>query len=126
MVVGSNLAKLFLQTEIKYSSYLTQTTLYSMYFEPITEVEVTDLILSLDVSKPSGHDDISPLIVKDCCSILCKPLVYLYNLSIEQGVVPEDFKIAKVYQYLRKEIPSFPLIIDQFHHSAYFTSSLKN
>ena len=92
-----------------------------MNFEPITEVEVTNLILSLNVSKFCGHDDISPLIVKDCCSILCKPLVYLYNLDIELGVVPEDLKIPKVIPIFKKEYIFLPsnyrpiLLLSIFH-----------
>jgi len=74
----------------------------SFFCEPITEIELSNLIYSLDVKKSSGHDNISPQIVKDNCTILAKPLLYLFNLSFEQGIVPDELKIAKVIPLFKK------------------------
>ena len=36
------------------------------------------------------------MLLKKCFSNLCEPLKYLFNLSIEKGIFPDDLKIAKV------------------------------
>jgi len=42
------------------------------------------------------------------CAILVEPLVYLYNLSLEQGVLPDDLKIAKVIPLFKKGEHALP------------------
>ena len=41
-------------------------------------------------------DDVSFNIIKKCFGVLCEPLIYLFQLSLENGVFPDDLKIAKV------------------------------
>jgi len=62
----------------------------SMFCEPVTVLELTNLIVSLNTNKSCGPDEISPQLVKDNCAILVEPLVYLYNLSLEQVFFPDD------------------------------------
>ena len=40
--------------------------------------------------------NISFNVLRKCFSSLCEPLKYLFNLSIEIGIFPNDLKIAKV------------------------------
>ena len=35
-------------------------------------------------------------IIKKCFGVLCEPLIYLFQLSVEKGVFPDNLKIAKV------------------------------
>ena len=58
--------------------------------------ELKDAFFSLKIDKSSGYDDISFNVLKKCFSSLCEPLKYLFNLSIEKGIFPDDLKIAKV------------------------------
>ena len=46
--------------------------------------------------KKLGFQLISFNVLKKCFSSLCEPLKYLFNLSIEKGIFPDDLKIAKV------------------------------
>ena len=58
--------------------------------------ELKDAFFSLKINKSPGYDDISFNVIKKCFSSLCEPLKYLFNLSIEKGIFPDDLKIAKV------------------------------
>ena len=39
---------------------------------------------------------VSIILTEKCFGMLCKPLTYLFQLSLEQGVFPDDLKISKV------------------------------
>ena len=58
--------------------------------------ELKDAFFSLKINKSPGYDDISFNVLKKCFSSLCEPLKYLFNLSIEKRIFPDDLKIAKV------------------------------
>lgn len=68
----------------------------SFYFQPATEHEIIDIIKHLKNSNSYGDDNISTNIVKICSKLIAKPLTYLVNCSLEQGVFPECLKIAKI------------------------------
>ena len=58
--------------------------------------ELKDAFFSLKINKSPGYDDISFNVLKKYFSSLCEPLKYLFNLSIEKGIFPDDLKITKV------------------------------
>ena len=58
--------------------------------------ELKDAFFSLKVTKSTSYDDISFNVLKKCFSNLCEPLKYLFNLSIQKGIFPDDWKITKV------------------------------
>ena len=58
--------------------------------------ELKDTFFFLKIDKSPSYDDISFNALKKCFSSLCEPLKYLFNLSIEKGIFPDDLKIAKV------------------------------
>ena len=58
--------------------------------------ELKDAFFSLKINKSSGVDDVSFNIIKKFFGVLCEPLIYLFQLSLEKGVFPGDLKMAKV------------------------------
>lgn len=62
----------------------------------ISEKEILIKLQGLDVSKGAGADDIPPIFILSCASRLCKPLYFIYNKSLQSGIFPEKWKIAKV------------------------------
>ena len=58
--------------------------------------ELRDAFFSLKLNKSPGYDKISFNVVKKCFRELCKPLEYVFNLSIQTGVFPDKLKIARV------------------------------
>ena len=58
--------------------------------------ELKNVFFSLKINKSSGVDDVSFNILKKCFGMFCEPLTYLLQLSLENGVFPDDLTIAKV------------------------------
>ena len=58
--------------------------------------ELKDAFFSLKINKSLGYDDTGFNVLRKCFSSLCEPLKYLFNLSIEKGIFPDDLKITKV------------------------------
>ena len=64
--------------------------------KPLSINELKDAFFSLKINKSSGVDDVSFNIIKKCFGVLLELLIYLFQLSLEKGVFPDDLKIAKV------------------------------
>ncbi|CAB4022521.1 Hypothetical predicted protein [Paramuricea clavata] len=62
--------------------------------DEIAEVEVKSEISRIKTSKATGHDRISPKLLKDSVEIIAESLTNIFNKSIEKGVFPDDLKIA--------------------------------
>ena len=67
-----------------------------MEFQPLSINELKDAFFSLKINKSQGLDGVSFNVIKRCFGELCKPLKYLFNLSIVKRIFPDDLKIAKV------------------------------
>ena len=58
-------------------------------------VSVDDVLAeleSLDITKADGPDKISAKFLYSCRNVIAAPLCSVFNLSIQQGVVPQDWK----------------------------------
>ena len=60
--------------------------------KPLSMNELKDAFYSLKSNKSPRYNDISYNVIKKCFNSLCEPLKYLFNLSIEKGVFPDDLK----------------------------------
>ena len=58
--------------------------------------ELKDAFYSLKTSKSAGYDGISSNIIKQCFGTLNRPLHYIYNISLQTGLLPEEMKIARL------------------------------
>ena len=67
----------------------------SLFFQPTTGVEVGNIVRKLKVSSP-GWDGISSKVVKAAYNSFLNPLVHVLNLSLSQGLVPEELKTARL------------------------------
>ena len=61
--------------------------------KPLLINELKDAFFSLKLTKSSGVNDVSFNIIK---KMFFELLIYLFQLSLEKGVFPDDLKIAKV------------------------------
>ena len=91
--IGPKLAS-EITTNINPMSYVTHIA-YSIYIPEINQHEVEIVINSLKNGSP-GWDDISATIYKPFINLYIKPLTYLINMSIKEGIFPDEMKIAKV------------------------------
>ena len=67
-----------------------------MYFTPTGPDEVINLIQSFKTKKSTGDDGISMHPLKQLYQSCCLPITNLINVSLEQGIVPDAMKLAKV------------------------------
>ena len=62
----------------------------------------------LDSSKAAGPDDIPPSIFKNLADELCTLITWIFNKTIEEGVVPEDWRTAHITPIFKKGSRSKP------------------
>ena len=58
--------------------------------------EILKIIRSLDINKSHGFDKISAKMLKICDSSIVKPLLIIFNNSLNRGVFPDQWKKANV------------------------------
>ena len=68
----------------------------------ITEDLVLKKLSELNISKTPGPDSLHPKMIYELRSELSKPLTTLFNLSLDSGVVPQDWKEAVVAPLFKK------------------------
>ena len=61
-----------------------------------SDSEVFDELRKLRPDVAIGLDDIFSMVLRSCAQSLCYPLTSIFNLSLSQGVVPDDWKISNV------------------------------
>jgi hypothetical protein len=69
---------------------------FNMSSIPITHLELSNALNELQSKKSTDLNEISIHIVKTAFLAISDPLLHIFNKSIEQGIVPNNFKIAKV------------------------------
>ena len=75
--------------------YMKEKLVNSMFMEPVKEDEVTTIISNLKNSAP-GHDEITAETLKGVLAAINHPLVFILNLSLSEGLFPDELKIANV------------------------------
>ena len=94
--IGPNLADELPNTDVAYGDFLGQNIEQSLFWKPITAVEIKSQVLLLDTKKACGHDNMPVQLIRDSAPYISHPLAYIFNLSLETGKVPDEIKIAKV------------------------------
>ena len=67
-----------------------------MKLRNVTDDELKQAFSSLKSNKSAGFDQIYPKVIKHVASEIFKPLKFVINLSIRQGIVPQKLKIARI------------------------------
>lgn len=62
----------------------------------VTENEVFDLMVELDVNKGAGPDDVPSIFIKKCATSLSLPLSIIFNKSVAEGSFPTLWKKAQI------------------------------
>ena len=74
----------------------------------ITKESVRKEILSLNLNKSCGPDDISPVILVELVDFVAGPLTIVMNTSINNGALPQDWKNAFVSPIYKKGARNLP------------------
>ena len=67
-----------------------------MYLEGTTEVEIFNILSSLNTKKSVGVDEIRPRAIKNNAQMFAPITTKIINLSIEESKIPNEMKIAFV------------------------------
>jgi len=62
----------------------------------ITISDVYEALMSLDINKSVGKDEISPRVLQSCAQSLCAPLHYLFSMSLRYASIPSMWKVHKI------------------------------
>ena len=85
----------------------------------IPVMKTFEALCNVKVRKATGPDNIPAWLLKSHAEVLAPPLTAIFNNSLREGVVPIEWKTAKViplYRYLKETRPcQLKKILDQFN-----------
>ena len=82
--------------------YIDSQTSDSFYIYPTTSYEIEREIMALKTSKAVGPCSVPIKVLKLLQNVIAKPLEILFNTSFSTGIVPENFKLARVLPVFKK------------------------
>jgi hypothetical protein len=100
--------EVFVKEDVRDESYKNNppklTTGPSHNFPEISfsEADILNNLLKLDPSKSSGPDNLHPMVLKQCAHNLTKPLSWIFQRSLNTGMVPTDWKRANICPIYKK------------------------
>ena len=100
-IAQTNKAKL-VYTYKHYSGYLTTPTNNTFILAPTSPKETEDVIKTLSLGKALGPNSIPTKLKKQFSKAISMPLDKLSNLSLENGIFPDSFKLASVIPIFKK------------------------
>ena len=74
----------------------------------ITEDDVLKRLHKLKPAKSPGPDGLHPRVLKEAADIITKPLTTIFNKSMKEGMVPDDWKQAHVTALFKKGKATVP------------------
>ena len=83
-------------------SYLTENFSKSLFLRPIQECELIEICNSFKNSFSYDVNYLNVNIMKQIIDPIVEPLVHIFNISIETGIVPNNLKIAKIVPISKK------------------------
>ena len=93
--IGPNICKNSVGVDISPMQYMSMPNPYEILLSSVTEKEVKDISLSLNLCSP-GWDFLSTKIIQSNLEVMLNPLKHVLNLSLEKGIFPKELKLAKV------------------------------
>ena len=98
--IGPKLATNIKKSSKNFAHYLCKH-LSELSEHPLSINELKDAFFALKINESAGYDNISFNIVKKCFGVLHKPLLHIFNCSIQTGIFPEKLKIAGVTPFFK-------------------------
>ena len=136
--IGPKLASMIPESQTKFDQYLNpHQTL--MGEANLTDDEIKEALRSLKPNKSPGYDNISSSVVNETSDIFFTPLKYIFNLLLQQGIFPENLKIAKVSPIYKKDeeflltnyrpisvLPCFSKLLERVMYNRHFKHLSEN
>ena len=123
--VGPSLADNIPATDTQFSQYLSASTNVknSLFLNPVTEVEMLQLVAKVKPKKSKVHDELDMCLIKKLIPYIVVPLKHIFNLSLLNGVFPDSMKIARVIPLFKCGNTKEFLTADLFHYYLSFQKS---
>ena len=93
--MGINIAKNITPSKHPPKYYLKSSYTNSIFMTPVIETEVSSIIKNLKNSA-AGWNELYPKQMKTVARYNTKPFVYLCNISLTKGIIPQELKRANV------------------------------
>ena len=136
--IGPKLASKIPDSIISFEHFL-QGDYQILEEKPVTDDELNEAIKTLKSKKSSGYDEISSDVIKHISPLIFDPLKYIFNLSLEKGIFPDQLKIAKVTPLFKKGdnasmdnyrpisvLPCFSKILERIIFNRFYTFFTEN
>ena len=102
-----NLASAVPKPNVPFDCYLDKPQASSFFLSPTNSTEIESIIVSLSSNKACGSLSISTSLLKTLKGVLSIALHLLFNCSFSNGLVPDQFKVARVVPIHKKKGPVF-------------------
>ena len=93
--IGCKLSESIQNINIEPMAFVTPVE-SSFHFSRTSVQEVLSALNQLNLRKSPGLDGISVKLSKDTSDVIAQPLANIFNLSLQTGIFPDDWKIAKI------------------------------
>ena len=86
-----------------------QQTLATMDELTVRYEVVLEKLVGLNVSSSAGPDGIHPRVLKSCAQFLAVPLSMIFEKSLDEGILPDMWKLSRVVPIFKEGSKSSPL-----------------
>ena len=101
--IGDSIVNSLPDAQNNYSDFLPQKEYpHSMFMSQIECHEILEIVQHLDKNKSPGYDGINVDILKKTILLFVDPLCNIFNSSLQNGVFPHKFKLAKIAPIFKK------------------------
>lgn len=94
--IGRDISDQFDSNPGDHRIYLTNNYVQSFFFNPVSFVDVQNILSCLKNKNKSDVNSIPTIVLKHLCDIVSPVLAHIINISLATGVFPQSQKIAKV------------------------------
>ena len=110
--IGHDLAKDIPPT-VKEPEYYLNPSNKTFSLNSCSTSEVQKLLENLKVKKATGLDNLPPKLLKFAARILAPSLTFIFNQSLSSGIVPLEWKLARVTPIFKRAKGKMSIIIGQ-------------
>ena len=94
--VGPSLAAKIPNCGRPFDSYMADRAENTMFLSPTSEQEIISLVNNMKSKSSTDCNDINMFLVKMIVNAIVTPLTYIFNLSLQKGVFPDQLKVTLV------------------------------
>ena len=102
LILEKNLASAVPKPNLPFNCCLDKPQASIFFLSPTNSTEIESIIMSLSSNKACGPSSISTSFLKTLKGVLSIPLQLLFNCSFSTGLVPDQFKVARVIPIHKK------------------------